>query len=86
MIDGGPIGQQHISKRAPVPVLAVHLDGDFLPKGEVDDGVLGLLAERLAFLGAVDAAEADAFRALVVKDFDGVSVNYPDYSSGEVGS
>ena len=28
--------------------------------------------------------EADAFSMAVVQDFDGVAINYPDYSSGEV--
>jgi hypothetical protein len=36
----------------------------------------------LAFIGAVDIAETDAFKVLVAQDFDGVAVNYPDYSSG----
>lgn len=45
-----------------------------------------MLAERLAFLRAVDVAEADAFRPLVVQDFDGVAVEDGDDGAGEVGS
>lgn len=60
------------------------LDGDILPKGEFRGCVLGVLAERLAFLRAVDAAEANAFRVLVVQDFDGVSVEDRDDGAGEV--
>jgi len=33
----------------------------------------------LALLRAVDADQADAFRVLVVQEFDGVTVYYPDY-------
>ena len=40
--------------------------------------MLGLLAVDLAFLLAVDAAEADTFRVLVVQDFDGVALDDGD--------
>jgi hypothetical protein len=40
--------------------------------------MLGSLAERLAFLWAVDAAEADAFCMVAVQDFDGVAVEDGD--------
>ena len=66
--------------------MAVGLEGDFLPEGEGRGGLLGSLAEGLAFLRAVDAAEADAFRVLVVQDFDGVAVEDGDDGAGEVGS
>jgi hypothetical protein len=33
------------------------------------------------FLRAINPAEADAFKVPVVEDFDGVAVNYLDYSS-----
>ena len=36
--------------------------------------MLGLLAERLALLRTVDAAEADAFSTVVVQDFEGVAI------------
>jgi hypothetical protein len=36
--------------------------------------LLRFLAVGLTFLWAVDAAEADAFRVLVVQNFDGVAV------------
>jgi hypothetical protein len=36
--------------------------------------LLRSLAIGLAFLRAVDAAETDAFWALIVQDFDGVAV------------
>jgi hypothetical protein len=39
----------------------------------------------LAFLRAVDAPQADTFSAVVVQDFEGVAVHYPDYTSGEIG-
>ena len=86
VIDVRSIRQQSISKRTLVFITAIGLEGNLLPIDQLKCGVFGLLAKSLAFLGAVDAAEADAFRTLVVKDFDGVAVNYPDYSSGEVGS
>jgi len=40
--------------------------------------VLGLLPVGLAFLRAVDPAEADTFRVLVVQDFEGVAVEDED--------
>jgi hypothetical protein len=40
--------------------------------------LLGSVAEGLAFLRAVDAAEADTFRVGVVQDFDGVAVEDGD--------
>ena len=46
---------------------------------------MALLAVGLAFLRAVDAAEADAFRVVVVQDFDGVAVEDGDDGAGEVG-
>ncbi len=48
--------------------------------------LLRSLTEGLAFLGAVDTAEADAFRALVVQDFDGIAVEDGDDEAGEVGN
>jgi hypothetical protein len=39
----------------------------------------------LAFLRAVDPAEANAVRVLVVRDFDGVAVEDGDDGAGEVG-
>jgi len=59
---------------------------DLPAEGELGCRLLGSIAVSLALLRAVDAVEADAFRVLVVEDFDGVAVNYPDYSSGEVSS
>jgi hypothetical protein len=40
--------------------------------------LLRFLAISLAFLRAVDAAEADTFRALVVQNFEGVTVEDAD--------
>lgn len=37
--------------------------------------MLGLLAERLGFLGAIDPAEANTCRTLVVQDLEGVAAN-----------
>ena len=65
--------------------MTVGLDGDFLPEGEVRGGVLGFLAVGLAFLRAVDAAEADAFGFVVVQDFNGVAVEDRDDGAGKVG-
>ena len=48
-------------------------------------GLFRLRAVRLAFLRVVDAAETDAFRMLVVQDFDGIALDDPNYSSGEGG-
>jgi hypothetical protein len=48
----------------------VGLDGDVLPKDKGRGGVLGLLPISLTLLRAVDAAEADPFKVLVVQDFE----------------
>jgi hypothetical protein len=78
LIDIHSIGQQHISKRTPVLIVAVRLERDFFSKGEGRGRVLGVVAVGLAFLWAVDAVEADAFRLLVVQDFEGVAVEDGD--------
>ena len=39
---------------------------------------------KLAFLGAVDAVETDAFRVAIVQDFDGIAVEDRDDGAGEV--
>jgi len=54
--------------------VAVGLDGDLFPKGEGRSSLFRSLAEGLAFLRAVDPAEADTFRVLVVQNFEGVTV------------
>lgn len=38
----------------------------------------------MAFLLAVDAAEADMFRVLVVQDFDGIAVKDGDDGDAEI--
>ncbi len=82
MIDVSAIGQEHISNRAPVLVLAKGLKRDFLPEGEVRGGLLRSFAIGLAFLRAVDPAEADAFGFVVVQDFNGVAVDHGDDGPG----
>lgn len=64
--------------------MAVGLNRDFFAKGEVRGGVLGSRAVSLAFLRAVDAAEADAFSMVTVQDFDGVAVEDRDDAAGKV--
>ena len=44
------------------------------------------MAVSLALLGAVDAAQTDAFRLSVVQDFEGVAVKDAYDLAGEVGS
>ena len=48
--------------------------------------MLGLLAVCLAFLRAVDTAEADTFRVPVVQDFESVAVEDANDWAGEVGT
>ena len=78
-----PIGQHHVPKGALVFVLAVGLDGDFLPKGKLRGGVLGFLAVGLALLRAVDAVQADTFGVVIVQDFERVAVEDGDDLAGE---
>ena len=84
LIEAHPIRLEHIAKGALVLVVTVSLDGDVLPKDEVRGGVLGIVAKGLAFFRAVDATETDAFRALVVQDFESVAVKDSDDGAGEV--
>ena len=58
--------------------LAVRLENDFFPEGEVSDGVLGIVAISLALLKTVDAIQSDALSTVVVEHFDNVAV-------GEIG-
>jgi hypothetical protein len=44
--------------------------------------LLGSLAVGLAFLRAIDPAEADTFSVVVVQDFEGVTVEYADDGAG----
>lgn len=46
--------------------------------------MLRLLPIGLALLRAVDTAESDAFRTLVVQDFDGATIEDGDDWAGEV--
>ena len=46
--------------------------------------MLRSLPESLALLGAVDPAEADAFRVVIMQDFDGVAVEDGDDGAGEI--
>jgi hypothetical protein len=68
VVDVGAIGQKHITKSAPELVLASGLDDDFFPKGKVRSRLLGSRAVSLAFLWAINAAQADAFSAVAVQD------------------
>jgi hypothetical protein len=62
LIQVHPIGQDHVPKGAFVLIVAVGLDRDFFPEGEVSDGVFGIVSKGLALLRAVDAAEANCLR------------------------
>jgi hypothetical protein len=48
------------------------------PNTSADVAILGLMAVRLTLLRAVDPAEADAFRVLLVEDFEGIAVEDQD--------
>lgn len=52
----------------------MRLDGDYFPESKFRGGLLGSLPECLTLLRAVDAAETDTFRTLVVQDFEGIAV------------
>jgi len=69
-----PSGSSTSANCAPVLVLPVGLERDFLAKDKFRRSLLGLLSVGLALLGAVDAIESDAFSAIVVQDFDGVQI------------
>jgi len=85
VIDVGPIGKTHIGKDMPRPIAAVCLEEDFFPKHHRGCGLLGLMAVGLALLRAVDAAQADTFRVLLVQDFNGIAVEDGDNEAMIVG-
>ena len=55
------------------------LKHNFFAKHKHRHGLLGSLTISLAFIRAVEAAEADAFSAVIVQDFEGVAVEDKDY-------
>lgn len=66
VIDVGAIEETHIGKGAPIFVEAVGLKGHVLAIDQCGSGLLRSLAIGLPFLGAIDAAEEDAFREVAV--------------------
>ena len=84
LIEIHPIGQEHVSKGAPVLVVSVGLHGDFFPKGEGRGRVFGVVAKGLAFLWAVNPAETDTLSMVAVQYFDGVAVENGDDLASEV--
>ena len=80
-----PIWQDHPANGVRVLVVAMSLDHDFFSKDEDRGGLLRFLAVGLALLRAVDAIEADASRALVVEDFEGVAAEDGDGEFSERG-
>ena len=78
------MGLDQLSDRSLVLVLAVALDDYFFPKDEGRGGVRGVFAVGLVPLRAVDPAETDTFRLLIVQDFDGIAVENEDDWAGEV--
>jgi hypothetical protein len=47
--------------------------------------LFGSLAVGLALLRTIDPAEPNAFRVVIVQDFDGVAVEDGDDGAGEIG-
>lgn len=45
--------------------MAMRLEGDVFSNGEVRGGLLGVLAERVAFLEAVDTVETECFTCAI---------------------
>ena len=71
MIDVAAVGQKYIGKGAPVLVEAVSLEGNLFSEDKLRRRLFRSLAVGLSLLRAVDAAETDTFRMLVVQDFEG---------------
>ena len=81
MADVGSIREECIGHRAPVLVLAVGLERDFLAEDPLRSGLLGSRAVGLALLWAVNAVQSNAFGPVVVQDFDGVAIEDRDDSA-----
>jgi hypothetical protein len=60
------------------------LERDFFHESEVRGGLLGSLPVGLAFLWAVDTAEADTFSFAIVQHFEDVAVEDGEDWAGEV--
>jgi len=65
--------------------VTVGLGYDFFAEGEARGGALGSLAKGVAFLRAVDAAQADTCGLLVAQNFERVAVEEGDHSGGHAG-
>ncbi len=83
MVHTRVIGQEDIGHETLILVLAVTLNRHRPPEDQGRRGPLRDLAERLAFLGAVNAIEADPLRLAVVQDVNGVAVDDADHRTGE---
>src|SRR4029077_6400060 len=79
------IREHNVGQRAPVLVLAMHLNRDLLSNHQSRRRVLGFLFERLAFLRAVDPAEANPFRMFLVENFYRITVEDTDHGAGKLG-
>ena len=77
LIEIHPIRQDHVSKDALVLVVAVRLDRDLFLEDEVRGNLLRLLAEGLAFLWAIDAAQANPFNLSIVKHVNRIAIDDP---------
>lgn len=84
VIDVSAIGHAHIREGASVIVLAVGLDDDILPEDERRHRMLRSVTEGLAFFRTIDAAQADAFRAGVVQDCEGIALEDGNDGAREV--
>jgi len=62
------------------------VDTDFLPKHHLGRELLGLGAEWLTLLRAVNSVQPDLLSPAVVQDLDGVSVGHTNDAAGEVSS
>lgn len=85
MVDVGSIGQKHISDGVTILVLAASLECNFFSEDQLRRGMLCIVAVCLPLLRTVDAAEADAFSAMAVQDFEGVASKDGDDGASGVG-
>jgi|SRR5215469_4695694 len=78
VVDVASIREECIGHRAPVLVLAVGLERDFLAESPLRSGWLGSLAVGSALLWAVNAVQSNALGSVVVQDVDGVAIEDRD--------
>ena len=83
LIDVCTIGSYHIGKCAPLLIFPVALNGHILGIDESGCRMSRAVAERLAFLRAINTTQANPFFFPIPKYVDGISIEDSNHFAGE---